>query len=134
MVVLLLACGRTPLEFEISPQPLDLGVVDFPAEMPDDGYARGNISLANVGEDAGVLTLPEYDTEVFCIDGLTTQAFPAPMGTVEPGSTYVLDVGICGYTAGSAGTELTASFEVWTDGDPDTLVAEVVFTPNRITD
>lgn len=134
MLLLLAACGRTPLEFDIAPNPLDLGVVDFPAEMPDDGYARGTVSFANVGDNAGVLTLPEYDAEVFCIAGFTTQAFPVEMGTVEPGSTYVLDVGICGYPPGDGGTEVSASFEVWTDGDPDTLVAEVVFTANRVTD
>lgn len=134
MILSLLACGDPELQFDISPSPLDLGTVDFVAEMPDEGYASGSVSLANVGETSAVLTMPEYDTEVFCIAGFTTQAFPVEMSEVKPGSTYVLTVGICGYPPGNAGEEVETSFEVWTDGTPDTLTVDVVFTPNRVTD
>lgn len=135
MVLLqLLACGPEPVTFAFEPASLDFGEVDFPPEMPDGGYAQLGLSVTNTGETDGVLSLPEPDPEIFCIAGFTTQEFPVNIGTVNPGSTYVFTVGLCGYPPGSAGTLLDTSFDIRTDGDPDTLTVPVSFTPNRVTE
>lgn len=134
LFALLAACGPEPVVFTLSPETLDYGVVDFPPEMPGDAYATQQLSVTNTGETDGVLELPEPDPDIFCIAGFTTQDFPAPVGTVGPGSTYVFNVGLCGYPPGDAGSEVTETFDIWTDGDPDTITVTVKFTPNRITE
>jgi hypothetical protein len=132
-MLLLLACA-TPVEFTVTPETLDLGTVDFVAEMPEDGFAQGVVTLTNGGEEAVSLTMPEYDTESLCLLGFTTQELPVEMGVVNPGSSYQITVGICGYPPGSDGSLVGTSFDVWTDGDPDTLTVPVSFTPNRISE
>lgn len=137
MVLLLaLGCGPEPVTFTITPASLEFGPVDFPPEdqMPAGGYAQKQVTVTNTGETDGVLSLPEPDPEVFCIAGFTTQEFPVDLGVVNPGSTYVFTVGLCGYPPGNDGVEVATSFDIDTDGDPATLTVPVTFTPNRITE
>lgn len=129
-----LACAPEPVTFTVSPQPLAFGVVDFPPEMPDEGYAQEQVSVTNTGETTGSLTFPEPDPVVFCIPGVSDGGFPLDLGEVRPGSSYVVNVGLCGYPPGEAGEEVSVSFDLETDGDPATLTVEVTFTPNRITE
>ncbi len=128
------ACGPEPVTFSFSPAVLEFGDVDFPPEMPDDGYAVEVLSITNTGETTGELTLPEPDPEVFCIGGFSEATYPADLGEVRPGSTYVLNVGLCGYPPSMQDQLVETRFEVRTDGDPAVLTVEVTFTPNRITE
>ncbi len=134
LILAALACGPEPVEFTLAPEILEFGTIDFPPEMPDGGYADLQLTVTNTGETDGTLTLPEPDPEIFCIAGFTTQAFPVDVGAVNPGSAYVFTVGLCGYPPGNAGTEVSTSFDILTDGDPATLTVPVTFTPNRVTE
>jgi hypothetical protein len=132
-MLLLLACAET-LEFDVIPETLDLGEVEITAEMPEGGFAQGVVTLRNAGEVGATLALPEYDTTSLCLAGFTTQEFPVDLGEVNPGASYLFTVGICGYPPGMDGAVVGTSFEVWTDGDPDTLTVPVSFTPTRVFD
>ncbi|GDX79228.1 hypothetical protein LBMAG42_10390 [Deltaproteobacteria bacterium] len=134
MLAVLAACGPEPVEFTLAPEILEFGTVAFPPEMPDGGYAELQLTVTNTGETDGNLTLPEPDPEIFCISGFTTQEFPVDVGTVNPGSAYVFTVALCGYPPGNAGTEVSTSFDILTDGDPETLTVPVTFTPDRVTE
>lgn len=134
LLLLALACGPEPVTFAFDPASLDFGVVDFPPEMPDAGYAQQVLTITNTGETAGNLTLPEPDPEIFCIEGFSEANYPADLGEVRPGSSYLLKVGLCGYPPGKQDQLVETSIEIRTDGDPAVLVADVTFTPNRITD
>lgn len=132
--LLTLACVQETVEFAFEPAVLDFGRVNFPPEMPDDGYAQLQLTVTNTGETDGHLTLPEPDAEIFCIEGFTTQEFPADVGEVNPGSAYVFTVGLCGYPPGTADSLVETALEITTDGLPETLTAPVTFTPNRMTE
>jgi len=136
LLLLALGCGPEPVTFSLSPATLAYGTVDFPPadQMPAGGYAQAQLTVTNTGETEGSLSLPEPDPEVFCIEGFTTQEFPVDIGVVKPGSTYLFNVGLCGYPPGNSGAEVSTSFDIDTDGDPATLTVAVTFTPNRITE
>ncbi|MSQ02234.1 MAG: hypothetical protein EXR71_10145 [Myxococcales bacterium] len=134
VVILAAGCGPEPVSFSFEPATLEYGIVDFPPEMPDDGYAQMMLSITNAGETAGNLTLPEPDLDIFCIAGFVKENYPAELGEVRPGSTYLLDVGLCGYPPSMQDLLVETGFEVQTDGDPASLDVAVAFTPNRITD
>lgn len=129
-----LACGPETVEFAFDPAVLEFGTVNFPPEMPDDAYAQLQVTVTNTGETDGHLTLPEPDPEIFCIDGFTTQEFPADVGEVNPGSAYVFTVGLCGYPPGTADSVVESGVDITTDGVPETLTVPVTFTPNRMTE
>lgn len=133
MLLYLFACA-TEVEISILPASLDLGDVDITADMPDEGYyAAGVITLTNDGENTVALSLPEYETTSLCLQGFTTQEFPVSLGDVEQDQSFAITVGICGYPPGSDGSPVSAPFEVWTDGTPDTLDLIVTFTPHQVT-
>jgi hypothetical protein len=134
LLLLLTGCASETVTFSMSPQPLAFGAVDFPPEMPDGGYAVEMLSVTNTGDTTGSLTLPEPDPDIFCIAGFPEGSFPATLGEVGPGSTYILNVGLCGYPPGESGNLQQLSFDIETDGDPAILTVEVEFTPNRVTE
>lgn len=129
-----LACGPEPVTFTLSPAVLEFGTVSFPPEMPDGGYATTILSITNDGETEGTLTLPEPDLDIFCLGGFSDDAFPVALGDVGPGSTYQLQVALCGYPPGSADTLVSTSFDLQTSGDPGVVEAPVEFTPDRVTE
>ncbi len=133
-VLLLAGCGPEPVSFSFDPATLEYGIVVFPPEMPDEGYARMTLSITNTGETDGNLTLPEPDLDIFCIAGFVKENYPADLGEVRPGSTYILDVGLCGYPPGMQDLLVETGFEVETDGDPAVLEVAATFIPNRDTD
>lgn len=129
----LLACAET-VEISVVPETLDLGDVDILPDMPDEGYyAAGVVTLTNDGENNVSLQLPEYDTTSLCIQGFLTQEFPVDMSELEPGQSLAITVGICGYPPGQDGLPTAAPFDVWTGGDPDTVVVSVAFVPHQVT-
>jgi hypothetical protein len=129
-----LACGPEPVNFTVNPQPLAFGVVDIPPEMPDGGYATGVVEITNAGEEPAGLVFPAPDPEVFCIAGFPDDIYPVDFGEFAPGSTYALNVGLCGYPPGKGGNDLELGFDLETSGDPATITVQVTFTPNRITE
>lgn len=133
-MLFLLACVES-VEISVVPAILDLGDVDITPDLPDEGYyAGGVVTLQNDGDNTVSLQLPEYDTTSLCIQGFLTQEFPVPMADLEPGQTFAITVGICGYPPGSDGQPTSAPFDVWTGGDPDTVVVPVAFVPHQLTE
>lgn len=127
---LLLAC--TPeLDIQVSPPALDLGVVDFDVEMPDEGYPPSSVSFINQGTVSASLSLVDYDPDHLCVVGFTGRSLPITMGELAEGSVYVLEVGACGYAPGERDTEVQTELRVGTGGTPGVLVVPVVFTPTR---
>ena len=134
MLAILLAC-TTPVEISVVPETLDIGDVDITPDMPDEGYyAAGVVTLTNDGEETVSLQLPEYDNESLCIQGFLTQEFPVAMTDLDPEQSFAITVGICGYPPGTDGQPVAAPFDVWTDGDPDTIAISIEFTPHQITE
>ncbi len=132
-VLLLAGCGPEPVSFSFDPATLEYGIVSFPPEMPEPAYESMVLSITNTGETDGNLTLPEPDLDIFCIAGFGKENYPADLGEVRAGSTYILNVGLCGYPPSMQDLLVETGFEVETDGDPAALDVAVTFTPNRIT-
>jgi hypothetical protein len=133
----LIACAPK-VEFDVNPTSLVFGEVDFGSyqtgeDMPENGWAYGEIQLTNVGKGTTSLSLPEYDTDRLCVAGYEADRtdWPVPLGDIEPEATLKLGVGVCGYEPGELTSEVTTQVDVWTDGDPDTLSISVTFTPVR---
>lgn len=130
-MLLLLACAPAVV-VTANPDRLDFGEVVFGADMPEGGWAAlQETSLTNEGEEAVALQLPEPESEL-CLDGFPAGVFPADLGIVDPGSSYILKVGICDYTEGDAGSEVEVPLLVDTATEPVTIT--VVFTPIRTED
>ena len=130
----LLAC-TDPNDLDVFPRTLDLGEVEFAPEMPEEGYyAAGPIDLVNDGQSTLSLMLPEYDTTSLCIQGFLTQEFPVTMTELEPGQTFTLTVGICGYPPGNDGLETIAPFDVWLDSDAAPVELAAAFVPRQVTE
>lgn len=127
-MLLLLGCAPT-VAVTANPDHLDFGQVIFGADMPEGGWAPiQETSLTNEGEEAVALQLPEPEPEL-CLDGFPDGEFPAELGVVDPGSSYILRVGICDYTPGDATSEVELPLLVDTPADPVTIT--VTFTPVR---
>ncbi len=130
MILLLVAC--TPdFEITVSPATLNLGVVDFANEMPEEGYTPGQVSLTNAGKGEPMLALASYDPEHICVVGFTGRDLPVTLGALPEGSTYLLNIAPCGYIAGERDAEVTTDVTVTTGGSPATIVIPVSFTPTR---
>ncbi len=128
MWFLLLAC--TPdFEMTVSPALLNLGVVDFAEEMPEEGYDPGQVSVTNVGKGEPQLALSGYDAEHICVVGFTGRELPVTLGALPEGSTYLLNIAPCGYIAGERDTEVSTEVTLTTGGSPATVTIPVVFTP-----
>jgi len=130
MLLILLGCSP---EFDIliSPARLDLGVVDFAQEMPEEGYAPGSVSLINKGTGEPQLALLAYDDVHLCLPGYTGLDLPATIGTLPEGATASLLVAACGYEPGERDSEVYGTVTVGTGGTPSTVEIPVVFTPTR---
>lgn len=124
----LLACTPSVV-VTANPDDLAFGDVVFGADMPEGGWAPlQETSLTNEGEEPVTLELPQPESEL-CLDGFPEEDFPASLGSVDPGSSYVLRVGICEYTPGDAGSEVEVPLLVDTPADPVTIT--ITFTPIR---
>lgn len=130
LALALLAC-TSDYEITISPATLNLGVVDFANEMPEEGYTAGQVSLTNVGKGEPALSLSGYDADHVCVVGFTGRDLPISLGTLPEGSTYLLNIAPCGYIAGERDAEVTTEVTVSTDGTPSVLTIPVSFTPTR---
>lgn len=129
LLPLLAGCGADPVDFTITPNPVAFGEVDFAAEMPEEGYAPIATTLANEGTYDVTLTLQAFDQDHLCVQGYPADALPGAMGLVAPGSSYVLNIAVCGYLPGERETEVSTSVTVGTDAEPATLTIPVTFTP-----
>lgn len=126
----LVACGPK-VEFEISPESVELGEVSFDGEMPEGGYAGVTVLLKNAGSEAVELVLPAWDDDHLCLAGFDGQLPPVDLGEVGVGSTYQLVIGICAYLPGELTTEVATGVALETNGDPGTLTIPVSFIPVR---
>ena len=93
-------CGGAVTEVEMSPSPLELGTVLFPAEMPEGGYASAEVAVVNVGEEAAALTLLPWEGDRLCVEGFPDATAGGELASMSPGSTYLLVVQVCGHIAG----------------------------------
>lgn len=115
-LLLAVAC-RAPGSLQVDPDALDWGEVDFYEEMPEGGYDPTTLTLTNTGERSLEVTLPGFDHEHLCLEGFTDDQEDVALPTLEPGSTYLLVVGVCGYRVEGSSSER------------DTLVeGEITFT------
>lgn len=127
----LLAACTADYVVTVSPSTLNLGVVDFAVEMPEEGYTPGQVSLTNDGKGTPVLALAEVDADYVCVVGFTGRDLPIPLGELPEGSTYLLNIAACGYLPGDRDSEVTTEVVVSTDGTPATIRIPVSFTPTR---
>ena len=96
--------------FTVSPSSLDWGEVDFsdhPDDMEEQGYDAQTVKVKNTGEESLDVILQSFDFDRLCLDGFS--AAPVLVPTLDPGSSYVFTVGVCGYVA--------------EDGDRDSVVS-----------
>lgn len=128
-LVALLGCTPDPIEIAISPTPVAFGEVDFAVEMPHEGYSPIPTSLTNNGTKDVLLALADWDVDYVCVQGYSHDALPGTMATVAPGSTYVLNIAICGYLPGERDTEVSTSVTISTDTEPASFPIPVTFTP-----
>lgn len=132
MVLLWSVACAPKVEFNLVPDGLEFGVVDFAGEMPADGYAFDEVVLQNDGKATIVLTLPAYDTLRLCLKGFDVdREYPIELGEVAPGASYLLGIGLCSYVDGEVDTDVETRVDVRTDGAPDVLSIPVTFTPIR---
>lgn len=129
LLLLAVGCAAEPVDFTISPNPVTFGEVDFAVEMPEEGYAPIATTLTNNGTYDVTLTLEAFDEDHLCVQGYPHDTLPGAMGLVAPGSSYVLNIAVCGYLPGERDAEVSTSVTVGTDADPATLTIPVTFTP-----
>jgi hypothetical protein len=130
-MLLLLAACTADYVITVSPATVNLGVVDFAVEMPDEGYTPTQVSLTNAGKGTPVLALASYDPDHICVVGFTGRDLPISLGELPEGSTYLLNIAACGYLAGERDSEVSTDVVVSTDGSPGTVTIPVRFTPTR---
>ncbi|MSP54887.1 MAG: hypothetical protein EXR69_04680 [Myxococcales bacterium] len=128
-VLAMVACSPDPIEFTISPNPVAFGETDFAVELPEEGYNPIATTLTNNGLHDVTLTLADWDDDYLCVQGYAHDARPGAMATVAPGSTYVLNIAVCGYLAGERDTEIRTEISISTDSTPSSFAIPVTFTP-----
>jgi hypothetical protein len=127
MLLTLLACAPAALTF--TPDTLDFGEVDFSGEMPDEGYASMTVTLAHEGGPSVQAWLPAYDFERLCLTGFPESfGYPADLGELSEGSSYVFQVGVCAYLPGEGDAPVSTELVVSADSD---IVLPITFTPVR---
>lgn len=128
-LVTLLACTPDPIDFTISPNPVAFGEIDFAVDPPEEGYNPIATTLTNNGLDDVTLALADWDDDYLCVQGYSHEERPGAMATVAPGSTYVLNIAVCGYLAGERDTEISTDVSISTDSTPASFAIPVTFTP-----
>jgi hypothetical protein len=124
---LLSACASSGLVTAF-PTSLDFGTVDFIDDVPDGGFAPTELTVRNGGESDLAILLTDIDFERLCVAGFA--ASPIDIGTLSPGSSYVLTVGVCGYDreGGERDTLVSGSFNIDAEG-AETVAVPWSFTP-----
>lgn len=124
---LLSACGSAGLVTAF-PTSLDFGAVDFLDDVPSGGFAPTVLTVRNGGEADLAIALTDVDFERLCVAGFA--ASPIDIGTLSPGSSYVLTVGVCGYDreGGERDTLVSGAFTIEADG-AEPVVVPWSFTP-----
>lgn len=129
MLFWLIACKSPEVVLEFDPNPLDFGEVAITPDMPDVGYAQKELSVINAGEEEVTLSLAPYDTQWFCIEGFPDAEVESELSTLSPGSSYLLNVGICDHEAGTFDTDVDLTIAILTDGAPSRFEAPVKVHP-----
>lgn len=128
-LVLLCGCARGALALD--PPELRWGEVDFQAEPLDceGGCDPMTATLRNEGSGELPLRLPDgYDGEHLCIAGFDPEE-PLELGVLAPGSSYVLEISVCGYLAGERDAEVSGALRL--DADGEQVLWPWAFTPVR---
>ena len=96
--------------------------------MPDEGYDAQTVTVKNTGEEELDVILQSFDFNLLCLDGFT--AAPVLVPTLDPGSSYVFTVGVCGYDE-EAGrdVETSGSLDFAADGLDGTQSVSWSYTP-----
>lgn len=126
------ACAEPADQVGVDPTEVDLGEVEFSAEVPDGGFASVDLVFTNLTEEEDLrLTLPGYDGDRLCIEGFDAGE-SREMTTMGPGSTYVLTVGVCAYLMGEQTTLVETGISVETSLRPSSITVPIRFTPVRV--
>ncbi len=141
MWILLGACASGSESFTISPEPVAFGEIDFAQRRPEEGFNPIAVTLTNTGESDVPLRLAAFDDSGICVEGYSHDLLPAVLGTVAPGSPFVLTLSICGCVQGGceegveASTEVTIStdgsdfVQEYPDGAPGAFTIPITYTP-----
>ncbi|HNC95769.1 MAG TPA: hypothetical protein PKY30_23120 [Myxococcota bacterium] len=129
MLLWLLACGGPPVELEFSPDPLDFGEVPYTSDMPEGGFAQKELSITNIGEEEFNLSLAAHDEAWFCVEGIPDTNEVTELGLLNPGSTYLLQVGICDHAPGTFDSDQELELAFLTDGEPVRFALKVLIHP-----
>jgi hypothetical protein len=121
-------CGGKEGALVVSPAELAWGEVDFQREMPEGGHDPLELTITNDSESEVELKLAAFDFDRLCLPGFT--AAPATITSLDAGGSYLLRVGVCGYSAeaGERDTEVRGELVFTADGAVDG-VAPWSFTP-----
>lgn len=127
----LAACGTSGGDLRVEPAFLDFGEVDFQDALPEGGYGRREVALTNEGSAPVQVTIPGFDGERLCVTGLDPAEAPLALPAIEPGSRYLLYVGVCGYLPGERDTRVDGSIMLVNDGVDPVVTVDYAFTPTR---
>jgi len=129
-LLLVAGCGGSNTLLEFDPPSVDWGVVDFQQDLPEGGYGQVDVSVWNRGERAVDLQVGSFDLDRLCVNGWTGEG-PYPLGPLNPGSFYLLAMGVCGYVMGERDTLVAGQIDV--EDDDGVVLASLPwsFTPIR---
>ena len=99
----------------VEPSEVHFGEVDFidwPGDMPTEGYGSTAVRVTNDSEDTISMTLVEADFDRLCLLGISQEMVPYTWPDLAPGKSLLVQIGICAYMA--------------EEGDRDTLIEDEV--------
>lgn len=129
MLLWLLACADPTVDLDFDPDVLAFGSVPYTSDMPEEGFAQLEQAVENEGEEVVVLSLAPYDEQWFCIEGFPNQNEVQELGPINPGSVYLLKVGICDHAPGTFDQDQELTLDFLTDGDPGRFTLVVTLHP-----
>ena len=109
---LITGCSKE-IDVSIEPDAVEFGQIDFvdwPSDMPTEGYGATAVSVTNLGEDPLGLTLMSADFDRLCVFGITESMVPYSWPSIDPGNSILVQIGVCAYLA--------------EEGERDTLISD----------
>jgi len=130
VTLMLMGCGSTDGQLVADPDTIPWGEIDFQEDKPEGGYNAQTITLTNTGtEDTVNATVVAFDFDHLCLDGFSS--IPIEIPELNPGSSYVLTVGVCDYNreTGERDDVITGEIGIEHDGTNSPTVISWQFVP-----